>query len=509
MAKCTKQNALGGFIADAELAGKIITEDALQVMTVKEKLGYAGRSTRNHLKGVKENPSDAIKKQMQTFKDLGLKQNGLGGTFRDPLVLFGDDIRPITEAGKTWKETVLSGGLSQKEARKLYNETVVPVVKEQQKAVFEKDPQAYYKYMANKYFEDMIEGVELFGGDETLVASAARKGAGYFTGYAPHIALYDVGELVTKGITRFGPWHFTKGLATALIKSKGKILGQMPENKTLYIGVDYASDKSNFKQGAAWLLEHINPQYYSNNLLVNGSAEMARSAGMDAAEGVRKVGFIKEIGNTPAYLRRGGAEITWARYSTEAAKFYIDIHADLGRAIASKDPKAFTGALGSVLMYHGTMTALAGVGSSLPTGTQKLLNIITDSTDEDNLFARADEAVPFSNMLTKATGVDAKKGMQIGAPAFGLSYGAAQGLFEKFGSNEAKIKEALDDGDNVKAFGYALEGAQSLAALKWRNPLLTKTAKNMVILGNDYWSDELETADKIELFTGKGTAVGF
>ena len=190
MAKCTKENALGGFIADAELAGKEIAEDGFKVLTVKQKLGYAGRSTRNHKRGVTENPSESIKEQMQKFRDIGLKQDGLGGTFRDPLVLFGDEVvRPITEAGAKWKQAVLDGGLSRTEGRKLWNETVKPVVEKQRLAAYEKDPEGYYKYMSDKYFDDMSEGVEVFGGDENLITSMARKGAGYYTGYAPHIAI--------------------------------------------------------------------------------------------------------------------------------------------------------------------------------------------------------------------------------------------------------------------------------------------------------------------------------
>lgn len=496
MAKCTDTNVFGGIVAQAEMAGKQIEEAGFTQMTAAQKMGYANQSSKLHARGLKEDGGSAIREQMQKFRDMGLKQDGLGGHFRDPLVMFGDDIKPITDAAGEWKQAVLDNGLSQVEGRKLWNEKVRPVVEQQRQAVFQKDPEGYYKKMAQGYFDDMSNGVEVFGGDEAWHSKAFRKGAQYYTGYSPHIALYDVGELVTKGMTRFGPYHFTKGLATALWKSKGGILGRMDENKALYSGVDFARQKGK----GHWLMEHINPQYYSNNLLVNGSAEMARSAGMDAAEGVRKVGFIKEIGNTPAYLRKGGAEITWARYSTEAAKFYIDIHADLGRAIARKDPKMFAGALGSVLTYHGVMTALAGAGSSLPAMPDKFLKAITNSEDEDDLFSQIDEDVAFSNILGKSTGVNARRGLQLGMPAYGLAFGAGMGLLGKPISNAPKIKEALENGDQGEAFKLTFEAAQGPVALFRSNPLLTKTFKNMAF---DLWDDELEAEEKIELFTGK------
>lgn len=509
MADCNKANALGGFIADAEMSGKNV-DGTFDGMKLKEKIGYAGRSTTLHAKGVKEGGSSEIKKQMQKFRDIGLKQNGLGGNFRDPLVLFGEEVRPITEAGKQWKETVLEQGLDQPSARELWNKTVAPVVEKARVAAYQSNPEGYFKKMADQYFDDMAEGVEVFGGDQNWIADKARKGAAYYTRFAPHIALYDVGELVTKGITRFGPWHFTKGLATALIKNKGNILGRVDENKALYSGVDYATNRGAFKEGASWLLEHINPQYYSNNLLVNGSAEMARSAGMDAAEGVRKVGFIKEIGNTPAYLRRGGAEITWARYSTEAAKFWLDIHADVGRAVINKDPKAFFGATGSLLAYHGTMTALAGAGSSLPAMPNKLLEIINGSDNEEDAFEKFDKEFAFSNLLTKATGVDAKHGLQLGMPAFGLAFGAAMGLVGKPLTNAPKIQEAVAEGDTAKAFALSYESIAAWGALvRPLGPLTTKTGTNMVTAASDFFSQDLDTKEKIELFTGKGTAVGY
>jgi hypothetical protein len=509
MAKCTNKNIFG-FLADAEFAGKTIDESGFSALSLKEKIGYSGRSSTLHAKGIKENPSQAIKEQMKKFKDIGLKQNGLGGNFRDPLVLFGDAVKPVVDAGKAWKETVLNQGLSREKARMLWEKEVKPVVEKQRVEAYKANPEGYYKHMADKYFDDMAEGVEVFGGDESWISGAARKGAQYYTGYAPHIAIYDIGELVTKGMTRFGPWHFTKGLATALVKSKGKILGRLEENKSLYFGIDYATDKSKFKQGADWLLEHINPQYYSNNLLVNGSAEMARSAGMDVAEGVRKVGFIKEIGNTPAYLRSGGGEITWARYSTEAAKFWLDIHADLGRAVLNKNPKAFIGALGSVLAYHGTMTALAGVGSSLPAMPDKLLKMINDSSDEETFFDRVDRDIPFTNLVTKATGIDAKQGLQLGVPAFGLAYGASSGLIGKPVTNLPKIKEALQQGDTATAFALSYESvAGPIAFTRFGGPWATKTGVNSVKLGADYWADQLTPKEKVELLTGKGSAVGF
>lgn len=484
---CNSSNIFGHVVASAEFGGKTVTEEGLKSVSVKNKLGYAGASGAMHRSGSMENPSKGIAEQIQKFRDMGLKQKGAAGSFRDPVILFGEEnIRPILDATAQWKQTVLDKGLSKPEARTLWNEKVVPVVEKQQTNHFKADSKNYYQFMADNYYADMKEGLEVFGGDRDFLTNLVSKGAGYFTGYAPHIAYYDVNELITKGMTRYGAWHFGKGMATMLLKTKGYgAFLRQAENEALYQGTKFSIEET-LKSKAGWLMEHINPQFYSNNLLVNGSAEIARSAKVDPAEAVRKIGFIKEIGNNPQYLRRGGAETTWARYSTEAAKFYLDIHADVGRAILRRDPKAFTAAMGQVLTFHGLMTGMAGFGASLPAGVDKGLQILAGAKDDEDFYNRMNEAVPFANVLGKVSGQDAKKGLQIGAPAFGLGYSATFGMLGKTASAPNKILQAVQDNDYALAAGTGLEALQMAAALKWRNPVLTKQFSNYVKLGARY-----------------------
>lgn len=484
---CNPPNVIGHVMASAEFGGKDVTEEGLKALKLKEKLGYAGASGKLHREGVSENPSEAIAEQIKKFRDMGLKQAGASGLFRDPLTLFGEDIiRPIIDATAQWKQTVLDQGLSRVQARELYDKNVVPVVKEQQSQHFSQDAQGYYKFMAYNYYRDMLDGREVFGGENDFITNLISKGTGYFTGYAPHIAFYDVTELITKGMTQYGPWHFTKGMATMLIKTKGygAFLHQ-EENSALYHGTHFA-ETPGLKTKGKWLLEHINPQYYSNNLLVNGSAEIGRSAGVDPAEAVRKIGFIKEIGNSPQYLRRGGAETLWARYSTEAAKFYLDIHADLGRAIMNKDPKAFAAAMGQVITFHALMTGAAGVGASLPVGVDKAVQIAAGSGDDTEFYERMNQALPFANVLGKMSGQNVRKGLQFGAPAFGIGYSATFGMIGKVGANTQKAIQAAQQNDYATAAGLSLESLQMAAALKWRNPVLTNQFKNYVKLGAQY-----------------------
>jgi len=407
---------------------------------------------------------------------------------------------------------VLEKGLTKEQARTLWFKEVVPFVQAQRKAHAAGDPKNYYNKEANRYYKELIKGLEVFGNpDQGLISKGAGNAASYFTGFAPHIATYDVFELITKGMTQYGSFNFIKGMGSLVLKSKGfGAFGRMEENKALYFGTEFHDpNKGKFKKGAQWLVDHINPQYYSNNLLTNGAAEIGRAAGVDPAEAVRKIAFIKEIGNTPAYLRSGGAEAIWARYSTEAVKFYIDIHADLGRALIKKDPKAFTAAFGHVFTYHALLTAMAGAGASLPKGLDKVLNVITNSTDEDNFFTQMNEQFPI-DLVSKATGVDAKKGLQLGAPAYGLAFSAATGIWHKALSAPYKAGEQINDGNYIEAAGIAAEGAQMLGSLFYRNLFLTKTAKNIFKLSTDYFADGyIDTEKPMELFTGKDSTANY
>lgn len=501
MPKCTDDNIIGAFTADAEFSGKQIDPSFYEGMSLKQKIGYSGSSGKMHRSGVKENPSEAIKKEIEAFKDAGLKQAVLGGHMRDPVTLFGKErIEPILKITKEWKNEVLQGGLTKVEGRKLWNEKVVPVVSKSKKEHFESDAEGYYKHMAGKYYKDLKDGKEVFGGGSNVIEKTAKNAAGYFTNLAPHIAIYDVFELMTKGITQYGGLNFTKGMANLLLKSKGVgAFGELAQNKALYFGSPFKEEGAKTGlQKAGWLLENLNPQKYSNNLLVNGAAEIGRAAKVDPAEAVRKIGFIKEIGNTPAYMRDGGASITWARYSTEAAKFYLDIHADLGRALNKKDPKAFTAALGQVITYHGLLTGLAGGGASLPANTGKLLSALVGADSEDELFSSVNE-LPFTNILGKATGLDTKKGLQVGAPAFGLAFSAGNSLVK--GGNISKSLVALREDEPLQATGLMLDALHSGLALKYNNPFFTKTMKNSFILATD-WLDgeEMEPEEKVKLF---------
>lgn len=502
--KCTDANVFGEFFANGEFAGKQLADDAFKGISVKNKLGYAGSSSIRHRVGVAENPSTAIKEQIQKFKDMGLKQKPAAGHFRDPLVLFGEErVRPIIDAAAQWKQTVLNQGLSKTEGRTLWNKEVKPIVEEQRKLHFQENPTNYYEFMANRYYDRMAEGVEVFGGESNILHDSARKAAGYYTGLSPHIAFYDVLELITKGLTRYGPINFTKGMANLLVETKGVgAFGRLEQNKSLYFGTNFSGpEPGKVKAGAQWLAEHIDPQYYSNNLLVNGSAAIGRAAGVNPAEAVRKIGFIKEIGNAPEYLAGSDASITWARYSFEAAKFYLDIHADLGRAMLAKDAKAFTAAAGQVLTYHGLLTTIAGVGASLPPGVGKLANAIAGVDDEDSVLKAADEALPFANVMGKASGLNMKRGLQVAAPAFGLAWSAGNGLVSKASKDIPEAVEALRNDDPYLATGLMLEAVQSGLAVRYRNPFLTKTAKNWFITGAEFQRGETPD-DAFSMLTG-------
>lgn len=502
MADCTKANALGGFIADAEMSGKDVSE-MFGGMKLKERMGYAGRSSSLHARGSKEDYPDlhAEIEKIEAEKGIRIKPSAVAFFRHADKLIPEQHTKAIGEAVDSWKKQSIDNNLTQPEARKLWHEVVRPVAEEQEKAYKQTaDAMLYKKQRVQNYFDDMKGGEWMFGGTDNPIATVARRGAGFLTGYDMTIAMYDMFELLYKGVSVHDPVTLTRGVANTLWKGKvGKAFGRMDENKPFYASLDFAENSATGRMQLGkkldWLMDHLNPQYYSNNFLVNVAAEMGRISGKGAADSVEKIAFIPKLENTPEYMRRGMAEMTWARYGTEAFKYYLDMHAGLGRAVISKDPKAFVGSMAQLTMWYGLTSAITGTRTWSPPIIGDFIAAATKNDNEDDIFDQMDQ-IPVFNLVEKATNMDLSKSLRISAPLYGLAYSNSTSQVGKLESTGTRILKAIQGDDPAQAIKIGLEAAFLGTALRFGvNPITNKSTKEWLDLAIDYHSGDIDAEE--------------
>jgi hypothetical protein len=340
----------------------------------------------------------------------------------------------------------------------------------------------------------------------------AKNVAGNITGINPVVAGLDYLEFFHKSATIYGPHKMLQGLLIAAKDAKViGMFGRTKANQNLYHGLEFAGEKGKIRKGAEWLLDHTDPQYYSNNFLVNASAGVAKAAGVPETEAVRRIAFIKEPGNTPQYLMNASnADITWARYSTEAFKFYSDAWANIGRAKKSGDAQQMTAALHSIIGIHLYMGIATGSKAMMPLGSDKLVSWADEKITQDDIdpFEYLDEVGPF-NLMEKLTGLDVSSKTQIGGiPAFGLAYSAYNSTSKSLPSKLNKTWEAMEEGDYAAAAKHGFYALSLGLSPFTRVPAATKTAREITGLvvdgsaeGYDAEAYVIDAADRFGIET--------
>jgi len=511
MVDCTKRNVRGGLIDTLESGGIEIEPGVFNKMPKEDKVGYAAVQSERKASGTADLPVKSIQEQNAWLKAKGFLHSK-SDVYIDPVSLFGDDfVKPIVKAQSQVKAEILANGLSREQGLKLYRREVVPNLPTSKQIDAQFGAGTYQAQLAKEYVAAERSGGVMFNTSKApLHIWMAKNVAGNITGMNPVIAGLDFIEFFHKSATIYGPHKMIQGLAIAS-KDGLKMFGRTEGNQALYHGMEFAGEKGKVRKGAEWLLNHTDPQYYSNNFLVNASAGVAKAAGVPEAEAVRKIAFIKEPGNTPQYLMNASnADIVWARYSTEAFKFYADTWANVGRAYKNKDSQQMAAALHGVIGMHVYMGVATGSKAMMPLGSDKLVSWVDEKITQDDVdpFEYLDEVGPF-NLMQKLTGLDVSENTQIGGlPAFGLAFSAYNSTTKSLPSKLNKAWEAMEQEDYAAAAKYGFYTLSLGLSAFTRNPLATKAAREitgLVIDGSDEGYDEktyvIEAADRFGIGT--------
>ncbi len=498
--ECSVENVLGKLMAAFDADGVRVTKEAVEKLTSKEKVvmeGVRAADDEMYSAGVFKDFEEVAQERVKQ----GISKSGRTAYFRNPAALFGDDIvKPIIEAAEEFEAKVLKEGLNPEAAQKLYKGTVAKKVAAQ-KAKYMKagTPDRYIQSRANQYFDDMLEGAEYFrGASNDPMRKIAKTTAGNITGLNPVIAFFDYKELLDKGLTIYGYKNFFTGLARSL-KNPAAAFERNKEVLAIngYTGQQLLKrEQSKFAKGAEWLTDHLDPQYYSNNFVTNAAYHIGQAAGVPEREAIEKIVFKAQPGNAPEYMRhavKDSADYVWARYTVEASKFYLQNWANLGRAIKSKDAKATVNAMGALATFYATGSIVSGTRSTLPSGVDWAINYLAGDDPEEtgDIFDDIDNALPF-NLIHKTTGVDFSSRLQPGLPMFGLAWGAANSTIEGIGRNGQKAAEAAREGDWMAAGKASFLTLHAGLSARFRNPLLTKTVRELTELAIDYASGEID-----------------
>jgi len=525
MAQCSEANAVGGAVALFESAGVPPEPAALDVLNPAEKAGYAGEIGKFHEKGSKE--LDGFEQELNTLRDNGVNSR-FTAHYRNPISIFGEGlVRPIINAATEVKKEILQNKLTRSQARVLWREKVVPVVDKQEQAFRDElGSKDYLQQRADKYLADMREGTELFSiGNSAPQVQIAKTTAGNITGASPIIAGLDHLELLNKGLTLYGPKNFAQGMATLIFKHGPKAWGRISEfeNAGLYSGspfeitekplIEIGSTRIMTPKPVAWLSERIDPMYYSSNFLHNGAVYIGRAAGVGEQEAIRKIAFTPELGNTPEYMRNSwmSADTTWARYTVEASKFWLQTHGNLKKALESGDVKKAAGAAGSLFTFYLTLQTAGGSRAMIPKGLDKIINKLY-SDDEQDVFEAIDAALPWLNLPKKTTGVDLSSKIQFGAPTFGLAYSAVERKFGSAGKGVTDTGNYVKSGDWVNASVEVFRLLHTVGSMSIRSPLVSGTSEKILDFSIDYNRGELEDPAPIaatEKFLGKEAVKAF
>jgi hypothetical protein len=130
MPKCTTGNVDGGFVHLLEVNGIEVEKGVYKSMANDSKVGYSLQASEFEANGTAEINNASLKAESKASENAGLLYRKTT-YYRDPLSLFGDDfVQPVMDAQMSVKQQIIQGNLTREEGRALYNQEVLPVLKD-------------------------------------------------------------------------------------------------------------------------------------------------------------------------------------------------------------------------------------------------------------------------------------------------------------------------------------------------------------------------------------------